>query len=185
MRNAVKHRSIEQHVENIHHVLEPLKSVMLPHHYSRVVDSTIMTNGVVFFNHEFGPKRLKWFYSHYTYLFLNAVEKFGELYRLYRNYDESGSHIKISPVGSMICTMVLLEYKDIVDSEELGKNLAMRTMNKMVDEFLPHQELSRSIKQGVREHYDKFIVDGQYRPLVNRLTLRVIEQDREKLYLVR
>lgn len=183
--SPIKKQVIEANIDNIENVLSVIKEQMVPREYEKILDSQLMTEGVVFFNHEFGPARLKRAFALHTYFFLNLMEECGRLWRLYQN--QPVSTVRMSPVGSIICTMAVLEYRDIAFTwnEILEEKEAKRVVNGLINEFLPHVELASHIRQAMREHFEKFKVNGVYVSKVNKLRMDVIDQGRKPLYVVR
>lgn len=182
--NTVKKKVIASNIDNIEKIMGYLKGMMIPRDYEKIMDSTPMVEGVVFFNHEFGPDKLKRAYARYTYLFLNLMEECGRLYRIYKNQPENMS-VRLSPVGSMLCTLAVLEFKDVAFDGVLDKKEAGKLVNEIIAQFLPHVDLGPHIKRSMREHYDKFLVNGVYVSRINKLKMDVIDQGRKPLYVVR
>ena len=183
---AIKMKLIDQQVLNVSEIYKQL-DFMLPYMIRNIKDSQQKTLGLVAMYHEVGISGIKWIHGHHTYFFEQLCYEMGRIYSTARNYQESGAEHDVSLMGSLLATLVLLEWKDICLDEDgfLKETKAFSLIKTLTKPLTDDKTLMSAVSAELRYLYRIYSHDEIFSCGQDRVTVKMVMKQNQPLFLIK
>lgn len=183
---AIKMKLIDQQALNVNEIFKQL-DFMLPYRIRNIKDSQQKTLGLVVMYHEAGIKGIKWIHGHHTYFFEQLCYEMGRIYSTARNYCESGAEHDVSLMGSLLATMVLLEWKDIcLDTDGVLKETkAFALIKTLTKPLTDDTALRAAVSAELRHLYRIYSRNDVFTCGQDRVVVKMVMKYNQPLFLIK
>lgn len=183
---AVEKKLITQATENVETIIDEV-GTLLPYMQRYILDSKTKRDGLVLMYHVVGVPGIRWIHGHHTYFFESLCYEMGRVFSTACNYHDNGGRESVSLLGSLLATVVLLEWKDIAldDNGVLKENTALGLIKSLTKPLTDNKELMSAVSAELRYLYRVYCRDGVFSCGQDRVVVKMVMKKNQPLFLIK
>lgn len=151
--HAFTYSLMDTHMDNIDKLLSSIVDAAKPEHIEAFHDRATLQHGLAAFDFHFGPKALRWLYTHHTYCVMELLQELGTIAISHRGQDQSHLALPVDLPCTLAATTIMWIIRE--DANERDGKMSKARYTNRITKLLPHFQLTYDRERSVRSYLNQ------------------------------